>query len=490
MGAQIAVGRIDIRPAPVVRPMAVSKARPLATSLALFAADVCAIFVARTLAVYGWGWIHPTIGLHNFLGFWESLGLFAVTYAALGLYAGGGLGPVEELRRTVLGTIFVCLMLTASLFFLQRAGPYSRALVAVSGFATALMVPLGRALARHLFARRSWWGVPVVVLGAGKTARLLIERLEKHPEIGWKPVACLDDDDGKHGECAGVAVAGPLSMAPEIARSLKVRHALIAMPGVEREDLLWIMDRWGAAFSHLILIPDLFGVASLWVSSRDLGGVLGLELRQNLLVAVNRWTKRAMDVVAAGVFGLLALPVVALAAAWIKIISPGAAFYSQEREGEGGRRLWVPKLRTMHPDAETLLMRVLSESPEVRAEWSCRFKLKKDPRVLPGVGKFLRRTSLDELPQLWNVLKGEMSLVGPRPFPRYHVDEFNPRFRTLRNRVKPGLTGLWQVSDRSDGDLEVQEALDTYYIRNWSPWLDLYILARTVRAVLFPSGAY
>jgi lipopolysaccharide/colanic/teichoic acid biosynthesis glycosyltransferase len=197
-----------------------------------------------------------------------------------------------------------------------------------------------------------------------------------------------------------------------------------------------------------------------------------------------------MDIAGALILGLIALPVLGAAAVWIKLVSRGSVLYNQEREGEKGRSISIVKLRTMRPDAEAALMRALSESSEIRAEWECRFKLRKDPRILGGVGKFLRKTSLDELPQLWSVLKGEMSLVGPRPFPRYHLDGFGQRFRTLRGRVKPGLTGLWQVSDRADGDLEVQETLDTYYIRNWSLWLDLYILARTVRAVLFPKGAY
>lgn len=490
MGAQIAFPETSVRNAPVAWPVLGARARPRATSLALLAADVLAIFLARALAIVLWHLIHPAIGLQNFLGFWESLGLFALAYAALGLYTCGTLGTVEELRRAVMGTGFVCLAVTASLFFLHQTGPYSRGLLIVSGGFSAIAVPLARALARYLFAARWWWGVPVIVLGAGDTARALIERLHAHPEMGLRPVACLDDDGATEGECAGVPVAGPLALARALAKSLRIHHALVAMQDISRQDLLWMLDDWGAVFRHVILVPDLSGVASLWAAARDLSGVLGLELRQNLLIPFNRWTKRALDIAGALVLGILALPVVAAAAFWIKWKSGGSVIYCQEREGERGRSLRVFKLRTMHRDADALLMRVLAYSPEVRAEWSRFFKLKKDPRILPGVGKFLRRTSLDELPQLWSVMKGEMSLVGPRPLPDYHLDGFGSRFRALRTRVKPGLTGLWQVSDRADGDLEVLETLDTYYIRNWSLWLDLYILARTVRAVLFPRGAY
>jgi len=164
-------------------------------------------------------------------------------------------------------------------------------------------------------------------------------------------------------------------------------------------------------------------------------------------------------------------------------------FFVQERVGRFGARFNVYKLRTMVPDAENVLQRKLAEVPALKEEWEKNYKLKKDPRIT-FVGKFLRRTSLDELPQLWCVLAGKMALVGPRPLPDYHHNELRPRVRRLREKVRPGLTGLWQVSGRSDSGIDGLERWDTYYVTNWSGWLDIVILARTALTVLKGTGAY
>lgn len=244
-------------------------------------------------------------------------------------------------------------------------------------------------------------------------------------------------------------------------------------------------------YGRVLLVEEREGVQSLWVTTRDIGGTLALELEKNLLDRRNRIVKRVMDVLLGGIlFFLVSLPLIFLLAALVFLVSPGNPFFVQEREGLGGRTIRVWKLRTMYPDAEARLQKYLESSPEAKEEWNRYFKLKHDPRILPGIGHFLRKTSLDELPQLWNVVRGEMSLVGPRPFPFYHLEAFDEEFRELRRSVLPGMTGLWQVSARSDGDVERQRFLDSYYIRNWSLWLDVYILSLTFLVVIRGKGAY
>lgn len=445
----------------------------------------CAVFAG----FWVWSLINPHIPAHH-ASMWLAVGFSTAAFAFYGLYPGIGMTAVEHMRRIGHSVTLVYLLLTASMFLVKEWWANSRGGFLVSWALSLVLVPLGRAIASHLFRSRPWWGVPVMVLGAGKTARIVIQNLRANQVLGYRPVVCLDDNPAMHGDCLGVPVPGSLQEAAYFADRYRTRRAIVAMPGIPRERLVANLQLWSGIFPSILVVPDLFGVASLWTEPRDLGGVLALRIRCNLLIPLNRFIKRAMDIVLSAIALVASGPLFVAAALWIKRVSPGPAFYAQEREGEGGRPIRILKLRTMFPGAEQMLHRRLAEDPEAAREWARFCKLKRDPRILPGIGRFLRKTSLDELPQLWNVLKGEMSLVGPRPFPSYHNERFPAEFRSLRTQVTPGLTGLWQISARSNGDLEVQAQLDTYYIKNWSVWLDLYILSRTVRAVLFPNGAY
>ena len=242
--------------------------------------------------------------------------------------------------------------------------------------------------------------------------------------------------------------------------------------------------------------PQVLARAVPWMSRMEvrasgLAAALETEATRARAVGANdQLIKRSLDLALAVQLLLLSAPVILVLAIMVRLVSPGPAFFTQVREGLDGKPFRAWKLRTMHPDAEERLKHHLAEHPSAQAEWNRYMKLKNDPRLLPGIGRFMRRWSLDELPQLWNVVKGEMSLVGPRPVPYYHLQAFGSEFRALRRKVKPGITGYWQVQVRSNGDLDVQQKLDSYYIHNWSLWFDLYILGRTVTTVLKGHGAY
>lgn len=409
-----------------------------------------------------------------------------LAYYWVGLYPGYGMGAVQRIRGRVYATFTVFMMLLAwNYAFHDRQ--WSRGVLILTMLFALILAPALEAPLRKFLIARGICGVPMVILGAGSTGALVVKTLQRESDLGLLPVGILDDNPQKWGtEIHGVPVVGPLAAAEMFEGRAKL--ALVAMPGMGRAHLSELVQ--SLSFPNVIVVPDLFGIQSLWITSRDLGGVLGLEVKKNLLVPGNRALKRLLDYAVAIPAFLLAIPFLAICAVWIKVVSPGSALFRQEREGMNGSRIAIYKLRTMYPDSERLLHEYLENHPEEKINWLRFFKLKKDPRILPGIGRFLRRYSLDELPQLWNVLCGDMSLVGPRPFPYYHLDSFPGTFRTLRASVMPGVTGFWQVSARSDGDLRVQEVEDTYYIRNWSMWLDIYVLLRTVHTILIPRGAY
>ncbi len=458
-------------------------------TLMFIGVDVLSLFLAAGLSVGGrWlfaGQYHPSL----YLNWLPLLGFFPLAYGIVGLYPGVGISPVDELRWLSLMTTLVYTVLGSGIFLFREGETYSRLVFLMAWLLSLLLVPIVRGGLRHLASGQAWWGQPVIILGAGQTGELVLRTLLHNPGLGLKPIALLDDDPSKQGRLIeGVLVSGGVASAPQLAQQFKLSYAILAMPGVEPRRLLEILETYGQTFEHLLVIPDLFGFASLWVASRDLAGVLSLEVRQQLLLPVPRFTKACVDFSLSVLIGLVAMPILLLIGVLIFLDSPGPIFYRQARLGRQGKTFYAVKFRSMLPQAERILAQYLEANPEYRQEWEQDHKLKQDPR-LTRVGWWLRRTSLDELPQLWNVLRGEMSLVGPRPIVSAEIPKYEDKY-SLYTKVKPGITGLWQVSGRNNISYEERVNLDAYYVRNWSVWLDFYILLRTIWVVLLAEGAY
>jgi Undecaprenyl-phosphate galactose phosphotransferase WbaP len=315
-----------------------------------------------------------------------------------------------------------------------------------------------------------------------------LETLQRNRGIGLKPVAILDDNPLQYEGLESEFRVGPIRSCLDIAHESRVPYAIICMPGLSRHQLLNLMDSYGHCFRHVMVVPDLIGMACLGVKVREVGGVIGLEVAQNLLRPSAKIAKRTLDLLLTLALAPIIVPIVLLSAILIKLESRGPAFYANERIGHGGRKFKAWKLRSMFLNNEEALRQYLEAHPDEQDHWDATQKLKRDPRVT-RVGRIIRKTSIDELPQFWNVLIGEMSVVGPRPFLESQIAMYGPAY-TLYQRVRPGITGLWQISGRNHLPFKERVRMDVYTIQNWSVWLDIYILARTISVVLTAKGAY
>jgi Undecaprenyl-phosphate galactose phosphotransferase WbaP len=462
----------------------------LRTNSIFLAVDLIALAFTGIAAVLVRHIFAGQYALTNYTPLLGALPVFLLMYALAGLYPGIAMHPVDELRRVAYATTAGYLIVIAGTFMTKAGTLYSR-LVFVGAWVLGIAaVVVLRNLVRSTFASRQWWGIPIIVFGAGNTGRRFVETLLRNPSLGLRPFAMLDDDPAKHcgvGANGEPPVLGELALAPSVAREYGIRYAAVAMPSVPTRQLAEILHRHAHQFPHFLLVPDFFGIASVWVTARDVGGIFGLEIQQNLIRRVPQMTKRAFDLVLVSIGGTMLLPLFAVIAILVKATSRGPVLYSQSRIGKDGKEFSAWKFRSMVRNADEVLEAYLNSNPELAEEWRREHKLHHDPRVT-AIGRLLRKTSLDELPQLWNVLTGEMSLVGPRPIVRKEIPKYAGAI-DLYLRVRPGITGLWQVSGRSNTSYAERVQLDEYYVRNWSVWLDLFVLGKTVRTVLQADGA-
>lgn len=464
--------------------------RKLRASALLAISDVLLVALSITLSLFVRELIFP--GSANYIEYLSVLGfvlpLFPVSYFLRGLYPGFGVDIIEELRSLTYGTTIVFALLGVITFLVQEYMIYSRLAFLVSWLIALVTVPLGRAFIRKQFSNKSWWGIPVIVIGAGKAGERVIVSLLKQPHIGLRPIVAVDDDIDRWGYISGVPVIGGLEIIPELSKKLSDDYAIIAMPKVKGPRQVEIIDKYSKYFAHTTVIPDMFGLSSLWVATRDLGGILGLEVQQKLLSRSSRMKKRIMDIVLSAILLFFTMPLQIAVSIMILFDSKGSIFFRQERMGLNDRRFKMIKFRTMHSDAEERLAGLLSTDAELSKEYEIYHKLRNDPR-LTRIGKFLRKYSLDELPQFWNVIKGEMSLIGPRAYIPWEKIKMNG-YDEIILQVKPGISGLWQVTDRNKSSFEERNLMDVYYIRNWSMFLDIYIFSKTIAVVLTGRSGY
>lgn len=416
---------------------------------------------------------------------WYLLGAWIIGAYIARLLPGWGLGPVEELRRTFFLLAGVFAATTAMLFWGKAAEATSRFTLTIGFFLSVVLVPAVRLEVKRILLRLGQWGVPAVLYGHAKPVAIVAQALSDERGLGYQPLGIFLEESGQ--------LPDQVSDLPVLGRTNQVTTsapiALLATSGLSPQRVSELLDGPLAQYRRIVVIPDITESPTLWVKPRDLMGLLGIEIPGNLLDPLSRTIKRTLDLVVVIGTAPLWVPLCVVLGTLIWLDDHASPIFKQVRVGYRGKEFRALKFRTMHPHAEALLQKRLDEDPVLRAEWEAHFKLRDDPRIT-RIGRFLRATSLDELPQFVNVLRGEMSLVGPRPLPRYHYDELPERTRQLRDRVRPGITGLWQVSGRSEAGHKAMPRWDTYYVRNWSIWLDLVILVRTIRAVSSGHGAY
>lgn len=383
--------------------------------------------------------------------------VYAVGLVGLGLYPGRGIFGADRVRlRVGLAAIAFISPAIAGVAYSHETGAIAGACLTV-GALLAVLGPFLEQIAIEVASALGIWHVPARIMGTTDIVRKIATYLERFPELGMRAVP---DTETLGSKLYGI-------QAPEQG----------AVPRVE------VSDDWDGLAAWLVdmasPLPSFHPLNHAASPTRSAG-----ESTEARVV------KRILDVVVSLVLLAMLSPVFLAIMLIIALWDGRPVFFSQNRRGKDGRVIRVWKFRTMYRDADERLHRLLDADDNAREEWQRHFKLRNDPRILPGFGNFLRMFSIDELPQLWNILKGEMSLVGPRPFPEDHLNALPPSAVEMRQRVVPGVTGLWQVTVRGNGDLDDQCDLDRAYVVGWSLWLDLYILFRTPIAVVCRRGAY
>jgi len=454
----------------------------------LFSSLFLAYLIRKDILLY----IHPAFRMTTFpfktylINYPYFLGLWVVILAYERLYTKRfALG--EEIKRLWKGASLAFLIIMVLTFAARISMNVSRTVIILSWVLSLFLLPAFRLAAKKILSRAGIWQKNILILGAGRTGEMVLERIKRNKNMGYEPVGFLDDEAKLGKEISGVKVLGKLSEIKSWVKEKKVGDVVIAMPRAPREKLLEVVSLCEGVVDEIRVIPDMFGLATVGVKAEDLDGILLFDMEWNLAKVHNIFIKRVIDIILSSFTIAILSPLMVFISIKIKRGSKGPVIFSQKRLWKGERTFDFIKFRTMYLDGDERLSQFLQENSQARKEWERFAKIKSgDPRVTK-FGSWLRRYSLDELPQLVNAFRGKMSLIGPRPYLPREFEKMGKHRKTILKAL-PGMTGLWQVSGKNELTFEDRLRLDEYYVRNWSLWLDFVILVKTVKVVWGGEG--
>jgi Undecaprenyl-phosphate galactose phosphotransferase WbaP len=463
----------------------------LLTSLPLFAADAL-VLIAGLVAGHALSWLVCDYPMNHPVTFAiAALTVQTALFMMGGLYPAAGVHPAVELRQLVIIELQLAALSTILLGAILPTIVNPYAPTAGIGFLLAmLMIPIARSLMRGYCREKSWWGYPTVLIGDGATCDRIAELFIRDGRQSLRPLARFQDASEYWEDAKDRLVPwkGPLDDVIPFARQEDAFWLIVALPEHLDQETKESIEYFRRNFPHVIMIDSRHELPCLWNRAVDCGGLAAMKVEERLLMPEQRFAKRLLDLTLVMVGSIVFVPLM-LAIGGIVLLSSGwPIFYAGRRIGLDGREFRQWKFRSMIRNADAVLQQYLRDHPEARDEFARDQKLRDDPRVT-RFGNLLRKTSLDELPQLWNVLRGEMSLVGPRPITEAEMEKYGTTMLDYA-AVRPGITGMWQINGRNDTTYEERVSFDRYYVRNWSPWLDIYILAKTVKVVIKREGAY
>jgi exopolysaccharide biosynthesis polyprenyl glycosylphosphotransferase len=464
--------------------------RRVGIRLFLLCGDMGAVLLALLAAT----WLRPqlwfgkTIDQANIDLPWPVYGLTILIWAAgfllMDVYnLSKNLRLADELSRLLLAHAATLLTFAGTLYFSFR--DISRLQVVSFGLLGLIFLVTYRLLARlllHLFGDKRYGARRVLIVGAGTVGHELARMVIEHRWTGLRLIGFMDDNP--QADTLTYPHYGPLPQTMRVAQEQRINEVIFALPREAHTKLVNLVTALQNLKVNVRVVPDFFDLVFLRSAVEEFEGMPLVTLREPALDPFQRLVKRIFDLVIASIWLILILPLLGIIALVIRSDSPGPVIFKQQRVGENGRLFKMYKFRTMIQNGETKQ----NELVQVTSEGTVIHKIYNDPRVT-RVGHFLRRGSLDELPQLINILKGEMSLVGPRPEMPWLVDKYEP-WQRKRFEVPQGLTGWWQINGRADKPMHLHTEDDLYYIKHYSLWLDLQILWRTVKAVIDRRGAY